>query len=1087
MSQVGRPRHGIHRWKQGLKAWVGTRLVQPCAVGLVFLFAFVPLRALDPETALNHYVYRYWSNQNGLPQNTIETIAQDRDGFLWLGTQEGAARFDGGEFLVFNKINTPELRESHISIIFATENHEVWFGTYGGGIAVYRDNRFVPGPTHPMLDQARVETIFQDGAGTIFIGTDDRGLFRYRNQTVEHLPTPFEAGLNQICGDGRDGLWLATDGAGLWHFREGIFTRPHQFASVVNCLLRDNRGRLWVGTGSGLFRVQEKPERVYFDETNQDHNFILTLTADRNGNFWMGTRAGLTRYRNGSVEHFSEIGHRPLGQVIHLFEDRDANLWVGGSGAGLLRFSDSTIRTYSVFDGLRNNVVWSIIEGDDDRVRVTTDAGGLDIINEDGTITVQPPLRISQAYLLSVAADGNGGFYISTFSGLYQVSGDEVLRLGGDDERLRNLVFPLFMDRENNLWVDCEAGVFRYRDGNFELFNSGILKTMNVQGFAQAEDDALWIVGDMGMARFEDGEFKMWSGDGGVLPHANVTAVYPEGDRVWLGLDYLGLGLFHRGTIFVFGPEHGLPADMIYGILEDELGFLWFSTTRGVHRVSKQALLEVASQALPRVDVRTFSQADGLRVPECSYGGFPAVYRDSEGMLWFATIGGAAMVNPRTVLPEPSEPKLFIEKVVVDGKTYDPTEKMVFDQGFRSMEIHYTAVEFIQPRQVRFRTKLEGFDQEFEENLSRRTAYFTHLPPGDYNFLVTTQNGTNTAEWAFQVYSPWWRQSFFLVVLILVFLLVVLIRNQVLRSRNMLHVRALARRIGELEPYRERYREEIRQVNLQIESAGTLAAKAEMTTHMLHNIGNVLNSLSVSSSLMEKMLRTTGTHQLVGRIVELVESKRHELGDFFQNNNQGRKVPGALKDIADVLEDGKEALLHENGNLEVQTGHLREIVQAQQDQPRAKSETFDINILVEDAVKMQSHLLRKFNVEVVQTFEPLPPVRGTKSQLLQILVNLIKNAYESIRMKDEPDQRKILLKTYARKDGVVIVEVGDTGVGISEQHMKRLFTHGFTTKPEGHGFGLHYCRNVMREMGGDIAAYSQGEGMGAVFRLEIPG
>ena len=284
---------------------------------------------------------------------------------------------------------------------------------------------------------------------------------------------------------------------------------------------------------------------------------------------------------------------------------------------------------------------------------------------------------------------------------------------------------------------------------------------------------------------------------------------------------------------------------------------------------------------------------------------------------------------------------------------------------------------------------------------------------------------------------------------------------------------------------RKRAEGELENVYKQLLETSRQAGMAEIATNVLHNVGNVLNSVNISASLVVESVKKSRTASL-GRVVDLLREHQHDLGEFITTDVRGRHLPAHLAQLSEHLAADQETVAAELESLRKNVEHIKEIVSMQQNYAMVAGvkEVTDVVSLVEDSLRMNEGALSRHHVEVVRDFEPVPPLNIEKHKILQILVNLLRNAKHACEMPDRLD-RQVTVRV-ARGDGRVSISVTDNGVGIPPENLTRIFNHGFTTRKDGHGFGLHSGALAAKEMGGSLTAYSDGPGQGATFTLELP-
>ena len=271
----------------------------------------------------------------------------------------------------------------------------------------------------------------------------------------------------------------------------------------------------------------------------------------------------------------------------------------------------------------------------------------------------------------------------------------------------------------------------------------------------------------------------------------------------------------------------------------------------------------------------------------------------------------------------------------------------------------------------------------------------------------------------------------------------------------------------------------------QLMDASRQAGMAEVATSVLHNVGNVLNSVNVSSSLIAEKVRQSKVSSLA-KVVALLQTHEADLPGFFANNTQGKQLPSYLASLATRLTQEQVNVLNEIAALSANIQHIKEVVAMQQGHAKTGglTETVPVIDMVEDALRLNLGSLDRHSVKLVREFSPVPPVSVEKHKVLQILVNLIRNAKHACDDSGR-DDKQITLRV-AGSDGSLKISVEDNGVGIAPENLTRIFGHGFTTRKEGHGFGLHSGALAAKELGGTLIAFSAGPGQGAIFTLELP-
>jgi signal transduction histidine kinase/ligand-binding sensor domain-containing protein/DNA-binding response OmpR family regulator len=729
--------------------------------------------------------------KDGLPVNAINALLQDRAGYIWAATFDGLVRFDGMRFTVFNTATSDELPSDRI--IALTEGHDgsLWLATEQLELVRFRAGRFTKLAFDHGKPRERVAKLFVDSAGTVWVGTT-RGLWAVRgDRLVPIARETLDAHVSSIVPRRDGSLWLGTANAGVFRLSPdgrvtSIATTPALAADTIARMAEDAAGVLWVAGRHALWSLGDRPVRVrsprsdfavanlvqdpatgaLLAETDagiyriagdstvlvqprpQPTNGPVGLWADARG-VW--TVVGQDLYRDGRpVFTFPE---RPA--ISSTLLDREGGLWLG-TESGLHRLMPPLLTTYSVPDGVaqtkiyatyvdRSGAVWlGTPDNGASRVdpatgRVTSPAMGARTINsfyEDAS----ERLWVGTGY-----ERADGGVFVCTSTGT-------ACRAEGPPELRRTAVFALHGDADGRLWAGAVGGLYRY-DGRTwtRLPASSGAPEATVRAFAETRDGALWMgTNGGGLARYREGTFTHVTRANG-LPSDLVRSLYQDGDGwLWVGTEGRGLarvdprawGTGRASTtastrIVRVGAKDGLYDEVIHQILEDDAGRLWMNTNRGIFWVARAELNAFADGRTTRIHSTAYTERDGMRNREGNGGVQPAGAKGRDGRLWFPTQDGVVVVDPAMVRHARRALPLVVERVVAGGRAVAPQrDSVALTPDQRDVQIEYTALTFTQPANVRFRYRLEGYDAGWVDAGSRRTAFYTKLPPRRYTFRV---------------------------------------------------------------------------------------------------------------------------------------------------------------------------------------------------------------------------------------------------------------------------------------------------------------------------------------------------------------
>jgi ligand-binding sensor domain-containing protein/signal transduction histidine kinase len=713
---------------------------------LISLCALPPnAAALDSGRTFSQYVHDVWSEENGLPQNSVVGIVQSRSGYLWLATQEGLVRFDGVHFTIFDSRNTPQIKDNYILTLCEGADGSLWFGS-STGLGRLKDGEFTAFSTKDGLPNNTVGWVYSDREGVLWIGTD--------------------SGLTSFDGN-------------------SFFTRTTKDGLVSDSVLsiyEDKEGRLWIGTAQGLSAFKDGKFTNYSSKNGMPNDFVRATLEDEQGNLWIASDGGLICLKNNSFTLYAVKDGLSNNSVLSVYEDRARNLWIGTDGGGLNRLRDGQFLSYSSKDGLSDDVVYSICEDKEGSLWIGTYWGGLNRLKDSRFVSFTSKDGLPSDIVRSIYPDRDGGVWIATSAGLARLKEGRLTNYTAKDGLANNSVLSVFQDRDAGIWVGTRDGLSLFTGHGFvNYMKKDGLADGTVLSMYQDRDGLLWIGTNAGLSVLEGRELKtfsaggqlasdaiyaicggpdgsLWLGtEGGGLKHlkngvvttlttrdglANdiVMAIDQDQDgNLWIGT-VGGLSLYRDGKLTSFTTKNGLYNETVFQILEDRAGGLWLSCDKGVSRVKKQELLDVASGQAASFSCTRYGSADGMKSAECDGGFQPAGCVTGDGRLWFPTIKGVAIMDPAALRINPLPPPIVIEQVLVDNKPVAIAGEARIAPDKQKFEFHFTGLSFLAPGKVSFKYKLEGFDKDWVDAGANREAFYTNIGSGHYVFRVIAAN-----------------------------------------------------------------------------------------------------------------------------------------------------------------------------------------------------------------------------------------------------------------------------------------------------------------------------------------------------------
>lgn len=718
------------------------------ALGFVSGMSPSPAVALDPQRPLSQALLRIWQVQQGLPRAAIFSIRQTRNGYLWLGTQDGLYRFDGVRFTAVTGGTGGSLGKVWIQDLCEDHAGNLWIATDGAGLIRLQGRTASYIGRQDGLPSQQVRCLLMDRRGSLWVGTDqglvcitgDRSVV-YR--TADGLPGHEVRALSE--GPGGQ-VWIACADQPLCHWDGKSFVKDTSVLSPVrgqiNALQVAGDGTIWIGTTAGLMRRSAAHEKTLKRADGLAHETVYCLTQCRDGSLCVGTKDGFSRIQGDHIESFRTRDGLSQSTVYTLCEDHEGSLWVG-TKHGLNQFADRRTLPFTASEGLPSNDTGPILQDAAGQIWVGTLGAGL--AKFDGrrfSVAASVDQGLPSNSVLALA-DGNAGeLWVGTDQGLSRLRDGLVVDRFTTEEGLpSNIVTCLSRDQEGVLWVGTKAGIAEFRDSRFVApGGEPDLVRRPVQALIERRSAGL-LVATSGGGLYRVQHHQIVPVAVGLPTSQEVDAFYldPAG-LLWLALRGRGLALIDGEKLTQFTVKDGLYDDDIFGAVEDDAGRLWMACSRGIFSVTRTELLQFAAGQLNRVTSFPFSPTDALRTIECRDGVQPAIWKMRDGCVWFSTIRGIIVIDPKRLQRKLPPPSILIEEVRVDGQSESARQLGRLPPGRTNFEFHYTALSFASPSRIRFLYLLEGFDKDWIDAGPRREAFYTNLPPGSYRFRVKAVN-----------------------------------------------------------------------------------------------------------------------------------------------------------------------------------------------------------------------------------------------------------------------------------------------------------------------------------------------------------
>lgn len=751
-ADAGRPRR---------RAWI-------LALGLAALLAATAAAPAAPRTGpLDDRFAETWTTRDGLPHSTVNVIEQTRDGYLWLATWEGIARFDGEEFRVFRRGDVPGLDDDSVRALHVGPSGDLFAGSARGGVVRLHAGRWSP----VAAVEGLVTDLLEEPGGRLWVATVRSGLVRVDADgrrtaitTAQGLPSD---ALNALARDASGRVWVGT-GQGLARLDgDRAVPVPGLPRSPVLALYAPPGGGLLVGTEKGAYVLDGTRFSPLHPELATQA--VIRFWRDADGTLWLGTiGAGLAHLHEGRLDWLDVDHGLPNNRVLALRRTGDGSLWVGTNG-GLVRLRDAPIHTLTRANGLSDDFVRTTLLARDGRLWVGT-SKGLDRIDPTtGNIeTIGAGTSLATESVLALAQDANGDILVGTFH-------DGVLRLrdGRVAESLTldaglpsNEVRAILPARDGRLWIATKQGlavrdaagtrVYSTRDG---------LPGEYVQSLHEDADGTVWVGTGSGLGLIRNARAR--AVDLSATDAQYVYCFLDLGDprALWMGTDR-GLVRVDRANLRAsrVGRAMGLPFEKVFAAVPDRQGTLWMTGNDGIARARLTDLEAVAAGRRARLDVRLFGHSDGMLTAQSNGGSTPAATLDGQGRLWVATALGVARLDPATTWQRPTPlPPIVIERFDADGRAVPIAQDVRLPAGTSRIGIEFVTPSLLDAQRVRYRYRLDGFRPEWVDFDRRHDLQFAGLAPGAYTLHLEARvpgepSLASTGVLRFSIASRWWQR-----------------------------------------------------------------------------------------------------------------------------------------------------------------------------------------------------------------------------------------------------------------------------------------------------------------------------------------
>jgi ligand-binding sensor domain-containing protein len=701
--------------------------------------------ALDPSRSLTQYQNDRWQTEQGLPQSTVQAITETRDGYLWVGTLDGLARFDGVRFTVFDARHVAELGSGSVLGLMQDSEGNLWIGRSGAAV-IYKDRRFRIAFGEEVIGGGSVWSFCQAPDGAVWAATNS-GLVRWSKggtrvfRKTDGLPTDR---LRAVTFD-RDGvLWIGTTGGGLVAYANGrfqVFDPAHGFPHAeVRAVVADRTGGVWAATaGGGLARVVNGQVTAYTVADGLPTNQVSALAIDAQGAVWIGTwGAGVCRLSGGRFSSLSSAGGLSADQVWSLYADHEGSVWIGTWVGGLNRLRDRRFMVLGVPEGLSSDTTRAVLHGHDGVTWVATAGGGLNRIEGASVTALRAKDGLPSDETSTLCEDRDGAIWVGTFTnGVARVKGRLITAFGTADGLPGPDVRAVHADRAGVVWAATTRGLARFDGRRFVAAAAPGMPLEFVTAIGEDRAGTLWFgTTGYGLIRLRGGEFRLFTTRDGLAGNRVLAFHEDAAGGLWIGTGGGGISRLRDGRFAKITASDGLWDNYAQAIVEDREGNFWVTCNRGFYRVARSVLDAFADGRVPKVTSIAYGAGEALRSTSFAGGQTPPGALDARGRVWLPSYKGLVVVDPAKIPAAGPAPSARVEDVTANASTFEPGPLISLPAGTRTVTVRYTAVTLIDAERVQFRWRMEGLSGDWVDAGTSREAVYPNLTHGRYRFHV---------------------------------------------------------------------------------------------------------------------------------------------------------------------------------------------------------------------------------------------------------------------------------------------------------------------------------------------------------------
>lgn len=778
-----------------------------------------PLVAQNSSSNLTDYIIEHWSTDDGLPVNYITSLVQSRDGYIWIGTSAGLLRFDGTSFREYSQQDFDGWTDSWIGPLTETPDSVLWVRSNKGHLAQIKDGEVIRTQFHEWdktiyLQQSEAGHLYLLTNKGIFVQNAFSSTFRKLHMDgplplqiqhahsadhgIEYISavpglyttSPLDSVLHPVSGfeneymrstktlsDGR--LWIAA-GSSFGYMNNGVFTQTmdaselHQeYVQVPFIETKDNQ-LLFLGENK-IYTYAENESKPFLSiATRHTGESIRSVTQTHSGSLFISLTNGfvgsIVEYKNGDFQELKIDDDEII--VNCTLEDHEGNLWLGTTH-GVYSLKPRNFKVYTKTNGLPTNQVFTVEADEKDNIWVGTWGEGIAEINGD-KISHYPLPQDSANYIRASLLEDESSIWFGSPYALSSFKDDRLVDtfLTPRIAQAREWIHSISKDSTNTIYIATNKGLRKLvKDQIVNVPLPHKYKRLLGYSLLETSDQTLWLTTDLGLFKRMGGEWR-YINQNASFNYTDLTGIFEDKQgRVWMGTRGQGILIFQQDNISVIDQQQGLSSNIVHAIIEDDQGDFWVTHENGVSRIGGSSIDQVLAGEKKKIESRLFDEKDGLLSSEFS-SGTPAVTKSSDGRIWFATLKGVAFVDPKKVRFNDKPPLMQVTNIEVDGQPIRIAKHSEFSHDHNNVKISYAALSYAAPTSNRYRYRLIGKEDRWQEVTFDTEVRYTNLTPGSYEFKVlgTNNNGVwseKPATFTFIITPPFYAQWWFRGILVI--------------------------------------------------------------------------------------------------------------------------------------------------------------------------------------------------------------------------------------------------------------------------------------------------------------------------------